>query len=78
MIDTLQRFWASLSRLSAIARQLGISRPTVYAYLRRTIPPSPKRPQFQWTARVLTPYVPYLIRRWLTEGAVRAAEEGTL
>jgi transposase len=52
-----------------IARQLGISRPTVYAYLRRTTPPGPKRPQFQWTARVLTPFVPYLIRRWRESGA---------
>jgi transposase len=52
-----------------IARQLGISRPTVYAYLRRTTPPGPKRPQFQWTARVLTPFVPYLIRRWRERGA---------
>jgi hypothetical protein len=50
--------------VTTIARQLGISRPTVYAYLRRTMPPSPKRPQFQWTARVLTPYVLYLICRW--------------
>jgi transposase len=47
-----------------IARQLGVSRPTVDAYLRRTMPPSPKRPQCQWTAQVLTPSVPYLIRRW--------------
>jgi transposase len=44
--------------VATIARQLGISRPTVYAYLRRTTPPGPKRPQFQWTARVLTPYLP--------------------
>ena len=50
-----------------IARQLGISRPTVYAYLRRTTPPGPKRPQFQWTARVLTPYVP----TWLSLRAPR-------
>jgi transposase len=55
--------------VATIARRLGISRPTVYAYLRRTTPPSPKRPQFQWTAQVLTPYVPYLIRRWRESGA---------
>ena len=58
--------------MATIAGQLGISRPTVYAYLRRTMPPSPKRPQFQWTARVLTPYVPYLIRRWRESGAASA------
>jgi transposase len=55
--------------VTTIAWQLGISRPTVYAYLRRTTPPGPKRPQFQWTARVLTPFVPYLIRRWRESGA---------
>jgi transposase len=55
--------------VTTIARQLGISRPTVYAYLRRTTPPSQRRPQFQWTAQVLTPFVPYLIRRWRESGA---------
>jgi transposase len=55
--------------VATMARQLGISRATVYAYLRRITPPSPKRPQFQWTAQVLTPYVPYLIRRWRESGA---------
>jgi transposase len=55
--------------VATIARQLGISRPTVYAYLRRTTPPGPKRPQFQWTTHVLTPYMPYLIRRWRESGA---------
>jgi transposase len=50
--------------IAAIARALGISRPTVYAYLRRDTPPSPKRPQWRPWAQVLTPYVPYLIRRW--------------
>jgi hypothetical protein len=51
--------------VATIARQLGISRPTVYAYLRRNVPPGPKRPQWRLSARVLTPFVPYLIRRWL-------------
>jgi transposase len=55
--------------VATIARQLGISRPTVYAYLRRETPPGPKRPLFQWTAHVLTPYMPYLIRRWRESGA---------
>jgi transposase len=54
--------------VATIARQLGISRPTVYAYLRRTTPPGPKRPPFQWTARVVTPYLPYLIRGWRESG----------
>jgi transposase len=55
--------------IAAIARALGISRPTVYAYLRRDTPPSPKRPQWRPSAQVLTPYIPYLIRRWLESGA---------
>ena len=55
--------------LATIARQLGISRPTVYAYLRRDTPPGPKRPQWRPSAQVLTPYIPYLIRRWRESGA---------
>jgi transposase len=55
--------------VATIARQLGISRPTVYAYLRRDAPPGPKRPQFRWSNHVLTPYIPYLIRRWRDSGA---------
>jgi hypothetical protein len=55
--------------IAAIARALGLSRPPVYAYLRRHAPPSPKRPQWRPSARVLTPYVPYLIRRWRESGA---------
>jgi transposase len=52
-----------------MARQLGISRPTVYAYLRRDTPPGPRRLQRRPSARVLTPYLPYLIRRWRESGA---------
>jgi transposase len=50
--------------LATVARRLGISRPTVYAYLRRDTPPGPRRLQRRPSARVLTPYIPYLIRRW--------------
>jgi transposase len=55
--------------LATIARRLGISRPTVYAYLRRDTPPGPRRLQRPPSARVLTPYIPYLIRRWRECGA---------
>ncbi len=48
--------------ITTIAAQLGISRPTVYAYLRRAIPPSPRSPQR--AGQILRPYMPYLIRRW--------------
>jgi transposase len=55
--------------VTVIARRLGISRPTVDAYLRREPPPGPKQPQWRPSARVLTPFVPYLIRRWRESGA---------
>jgi transposase len=55
--------------IATMARQLSISRPTVYAYLRRDTPPGPRRLQRPPSARVLTPYVPYLIRRWRESGA---------
>lgn len=55
--------------IATMARQLNISRPTVYAYLRRDTPPGPRRLQRPPSARVLTPYVPYLIRRWRESGA---------
>jgi transposase len=55
--------------VATIAQQLGISCPTVYAYLRRHAPPGPKRPQWRPSAQVLTPYIPYLIRCWRERGA---------
>jgi transposase len=54
--------------IATIARRLGISRPTVYAYLRRETPPGPRRFQWRPSARVLTPYLPYLIRHWRESG----------
>jgi len=48
--------------VTTIAAQLGISRPTVYAYLRRTRPPSPRSPQR--SGQVLRPYMTSLIQRW--------------
>jgi hypothetical protein len=41
--------------IAILARQLGISRPTVYAYLRRDTPPGPRQLQRPPSARVLTP-----------------------
>jgi len=55
--------------IATMARQLDISRPTVYAYLRRDTAPGPRRLQRPPSARVLTPYLPYLIRRWRESGA---------
>jgi transposase len=62
--EALHKLAAQGVPIATMARRLGISRPTVYAYLRRDTPPGPRR--FQWppSARVLTPYIPYLIDRW--------------
>jgi transposase len=67
--EAVQTLRARGTPIASIARQLGISRPTVYAYLRRDTPPGPRRLQRPPSARVLTPYIPYLIRRWRESGA---------
>jgi transposase len=67
--ETLHKLHAQGTPIATMARQLGISRPTVYAYLRRATPPGPRRLQRPPSARVLTPYLPYLIRRWRESGA---------
>jgi transposase len=60
--EAIHALYAQGTVISAIAQQLGISRPTVYAYLRRPTPPAPRSPQR--SGQVLRPYLPYLIRRW--------------
>ena len=60
--EAIHALSAQGSGITTIARQLGISRPTVYAYLRRGTPPDPRSPQR--SGQVLRPYLPYLIRRW--------------
>jgi predicted transcriptional regulator len=65
----VHRLHAQGMPIAVIARIVGLSRPTVYTYLRQDTPPGPKRPQFRRSAQVLTPYVPYLIRRWRESGA---------
>jgi transposase len=67
--ETLHKLHAQGTPIATMARQLGISRPTVYAYLRRDTPPGPRRLQRPPSARVLTPYLSYLIRRWRESGA---------
>jgi transposase len=62
--EALHALYAQGTPVTTIARRLGISRPTVYAYLRRDTPPGPRRFQWRPSARVLTPYLPSLIRRW--------------
>jgi transposase len=67
--EQLHTLHAAGTPIATIARRLGISRPTVYAYLRRDTPPGPRRLQRPASARVLTPYLSYLIRRWRESGA---------
>jgi transposase len=67
--EALHRLHAQGAPIATMARQLGISRPTVYADLRRDTPPGPRQLQRPPSARVLTPYVSYLIRRWRESGA---------
>jgi transposase len=67
--EAVRTMRARRTPIAIMARQLGISRPTVYAYLRRDTPPGPRRLQRPPSARVLTPYLPYLIRRWRESGA---------
>jgi transposase len=66
--EAVRTLRAQGTSITTIAHQLGISRPTVYAYLRRATPPGPRRLQRPPSARVLTPYTPYLIRRWRESG----------
>jgi transposase len=49
--------------VAAIARTVGISRMTVYKYLREG-PPHRKRHTVHGRPRVLEPYEPYLLQRW--------------
>jgi helix-turn-helix resolvase-like protein len=67
--EAVQTLRAQGTSITTIARQLGISRPTVSADLRRAMPPGPRRLQRPPSARVLTPYIPYLLRRWRESGA---------
>lgn len=60
--EAIHTLHAQGTPVATIAQQLGLSRPTVYAYLRRTRPPSPRSPQR--SGQVLRPYMSYLIRRW--------------
>jgi transposase len=62
--ETIQRLAAAGTSATAIARQVGVSRRTVYRYGALTAPPEPKRPHRPPRRRVLTPYEPYLLQRW--------------
>jgi transposase len=65
--ETIHALSAQGTGIATIARQLGLSRPTVYTYLRQGTPPAPRSPQR--SGQVLRPYLPYLSRRWRESGA---------
>src|SRR6266566_167638 len=59
--EAIHTLHAQGTPVATIAQQLGISRPTVYAYLRRATSPSPRSPQR--SGQVLRPYMSYVIQR---------------
>jgi transposase len=58
----IQRLHAAGATVKHIAETVGVSRPTVYRYLRLPDPPDRKRPHR--SRHLLTPYEPYLRQRW--------------
>ena len=60
--EAIHTLHAQGTPVTTIAQQLGLSRPTVYAYLRRTRPPRPRSPQR--SGQVLRPSMAYVIQRW--------------
>jgi transposase len=62
--EAVHALHAQQTPVATIARLVGICRQTVYTYLRQNTPPGPKQPQFRQSRQVLTPYLPYLLRRW--------------
>src|SRR5215470_704950 len=61
--DQTRALHASGASVAQIARTVGISRMTVYKYLRDG-PPQRKRHSVHGRQRVLEPWEPYLLKRW--------------
>jgi transposase len=61
--DQARALHARGATVAAIARTVGIGRRTVYRYLRDP-PPQRKRRSDYGQRRVITPFAPYLLRRW--------------
>jgi transposase len=59
----IQRLRAQQLGIAAIARQLQVSRPTVYRYLAMPQPPARQRSRHRGRP-LITPFTPYLRRRW--------------
>lgn len=67
----VRALYASGESIRSIARQLGMSRGTVYHYLR--IDGNPTESQWPVKPSMLDPYIPYLHRRW-QDGCENAAQ----
>jgi transposase len=61
--EAVRALHAQGATVAAIAQTVGISRMTVYKYLREG-PPQRKRHTVHGQQRVLAPYEPYLLKRW--------------
>src|SRR5262249_7861896 len=61
--ERVRALHATGMNVAAIAHAVGVSRMTVYAYLRQG-PPQPQRHAHRRRPRVLDPYEPYLLQRW--------------
>jgi Helix-turn-helix domain of resolvase len=59
----IQRLHAQHVGIATIARQVQVSRPTVYRYLAMPQPPERQRPRHRGQPLV-APFTPYLRRRW--------------
>lgn len=60
---TIHELHAKLVDIANIARQVGVSRRTVYRYLRMPDPPQRKQPYVGRMSRI-EPYKPYILQRW--------------
>jgi transposase len=60
--EEVVRLYAAGAAIKHIAEKVGLSRVTVYRYLRLDGPPDRRRPHRR--RKLLTPYEPYLRRRW--------------
>ena len=62
--EAIQAWRAKGMDIADIARTVGVSRQTVYTYLRMRRPPARRRRRFERRERCLDPYEDYLLRRW--------------
>ncbi len=63
LYQAIQGLHSKIVDVANIARQLGVSRRTVYRYLRMTEPPPRKQPHVGRVSRI-GPYKPYIVERW--------------